>query len=308
MKIKNSSALLFAFVLVQQLSADDTHERIKSVYHSGMNALMIFTSQDIMSGGTYRFDDESTLSIYGLPYIHHFDSDSSFYNYFIKFGLGYSHYKEHIDFDLFEKSDTMRMDTYAIRLGGGVRFKTEYDIDFLLSASLIYSYTNGDYKYNSKESEEILKPILDDIVNSNNDNYTYEVSIAAKYHTTIEEYSPYIAAELSYFDTKTSLDLSADLIDFSSQSSFFKLKGGVISPVLFTTFGDPTKMEGYIQQVMLSGEVVDSFELKNYTMLGTTFHIDVTGDTSYISELSIDFNIVSGANIKGMNFGLGAKF
>jgi len=308
MKVKKSVLFLCAASLAVQLGADDTHERLKSAYHSGVDALMIFTSQDIMSGGSYSFDDDTTLSIYTLPYVHHFDSDSSLYNFFVKFGLGYSHYKEYMDFDVFDTSDTMRMDTYAVRLGGGVRFKTEYDIDFLVSASLIYSHTAGDYTYNSEESEELLKPLIDDIVNSSNDNYTYEVSIGAKYHTTVKKYQPYIDVEMSCFDTKTSLDISSNLVDFNSQSSFFKIKGGVISPVLFTILSDPTKMEGYIQEVFLHGEVADSFYVDNYTMLGTTFHIDVTGDTSYISELYIDFNIVRGTNIQGMNFGLGASF
>jgi hypothetical protein len=60
--------------------------------------------------------------------------------------------------------------------------------------------------------------------------------------------------------------------------------------------------------VILQGEVVDSFELKNYTMIGVTFHLDISDETDYMSELYIDFNLVNGSNITGMNFGLGAKF
>ncbi len=307
MKLKNTLLTPCAALLAVQLSAQEIHDVVKSAYHSGVNALMIFTSQDIMSGGTYKFDDGSRLSIYELPYVHHFKSDSSFYNYFMKVGLGYSHYKEDVDFNL-ETTDTMRMDTYAIRLGGGVRFQTQYDVDFLISASLIYSHTTGDYNYNSKASEEFLKPLIDDIVNSSNNNYTYEVSAGVTYHTVYKEYSPYVAAEMSFFDTKTSLDFSSDLINFDSQSSFYKLKAGVISPVLFRTYKSPTKVEGYLQEVILQGEVVDSFELKNYTMIGVTFHLDISDETDYMSELYIDFNLVNGSNITGMNFGLGAKF
>lgn len=283
--MKFTFIVLGVLLLLRSVTADDAHEKMKSAYHSGTNALMIFTSQDIVSGGSYTFEDKNDLTLYSFPYTHHFENDSSWHNYFLKLGAGYSSYKENIFIAETLPDDRLKVKTYALRIGAGVQFKTEYDVDFVFSASLVYSHVNGDYNYGSSESQEVLKPLIDDIVNSSNDNYTYEVTSGVAYRTQIKDYKPYIEAELSYFDTKSSVDLSEHLVDFDSQSSYVKLKGGAISPVLFHTFKSPTKVEAYLEQMFLHGEMVNIFNVDSYTIIGTTFHIDISNENDYLSEL-----------------------
>ena len=283
-------------------SLDEIKENFSNTYHSGSNALMIFTSQDLISGGNYTLEDKNELKLYSIPYIHHF-KNASWYNYFVKFALGYSSYIE--DGEVggpFEKSRLL-VETYAARVGVGVRFKTEYNLDFILSTSFIYSYTNGDFNYGSQELKDTLSPV-DSILNSSYNNYTSEITAGAAYHKIIADYKPYATFDASIFHTSSSFELA----DYTIQSYYLKLKAGVITPPLVTLYDIPIKLEGYFAQSHLNGEMSDIFSVENYSVLGTTFHLDATRYNEYISELYINFNILRGHNIEGYNYGIGASF
>ncbi len=290
---------------MSQLSAnevDDAIENFSDSYHAGSNALMIFTSQDLISGGSYTFEEKNDLKLYSIPYKYHF-KNSSWYNYFAKFSLGYSSYVEKVKLVESLPSSRLLIETYAARVGLGVRFKTQYDIDFSLSTSLIYSYTHGDFNYGSQELKDALAR-LDNVLNSSYYNYTSELTAGVAYHKTIAEYKPYAELESSLFHTSSSFELT----DYTAQSFFTKLKAGVLTPPLYTLYDVPTKLEGYFEQIFISGEMVDTFNVKNYSILGTTFHLDVTRYNAYISEVYINFNILKGDNIEGYNYGFGASF
>ncbi len=305
MKKLYRSLCLSTLVLIAPLSADEVDDaisRFTNSYHAGSNALMIFTSQDLISGGSYTFEDENDLKLYSIPYKYHF-KNSSWYNYFAKFSLGYSSYTEKVNLVESLPSSRLLIETYAARIGLGVRFKTAYDIDFSLSTSLIYSYTNGDFNYGSHELKDALAR-LDDVLNSSSSNYTSEVTAGVAYHKVIAEYKPYAELESSLFYTSSSFELT----DYTAQSLYTKLTAGVLSPPLFTLYDVPVKLEGYFNQVFISGEMVDTFNIKNYSTLGTTFHLDATKYNEYISEVYINFNVLRGHNIEGYNYGFGASF
>jgi len=287
------------------LSANTLSEQIKSAYYANANAIMIFTTQDIINGGSYKIRNEIDLSIYYFPYTHQFESDSKYYNFFVNTGIGYSHYKEQIKLHYTLPNDIARIDTYAFRLGGGVRFNTDYNLSLILGTSFIYSHLEGSYDYNSINSIKAIKPLLDNFVNNNHDSYTYEITLALKYHYMFGNYKTYVESEISYFDTKESAVIKNNL---DSQSSYFNIKGGVISPKLFNTLTLPTKVELYAKDVILSGTIADNLSIKDYYILGSTFHLDISKTNNYFSELYIDFNIAKGNDIEGYNFGIGASF
>ncbi|PHS34462.1 MAG: hypothetical protein COA92_00780 [Sulfurovum sp.] len=125
-------ATVFIGVFTSQLQAD-THIRseFENVYVKAANTLLFFTSENIISSGSYEFgSDDATLKTTFFPLTHHFESDSDFYNFYVNGSIGYSKYREkNIDFR--GSLDEIDIKTYALKLGGGIRLKPLDDVDIM---------------------------------------------------------------------------------------------------------------------------------------------------------------------------------
>jgi hypothetical protein len=296
-----------ALLACMQLEADTFSNEVENAYVRGVNSILFFTSENIISSGKYEFgSSDETLNTHFLPVTYHFKNDSDFYNFYVNGSVGYSNYKEK-NIDIRPGSiDDLRIKTYAIKLGGGVRLNVSKDTDMMFGASYIYSKVNSDY--NAALPLLPANPVdkvLDYVFNSNKDYNTYELFTSVGYHPTINEYEPYVRADIRYFDTKID-DPQATISDTSSTIS--KLKIGVITPAVTTIEGLPLKLEFYASEVFLGGDMDDSLGVDKFTMVGTTFHLGTTSLNDWVSDVSFDVNIVRGNNLSGFNFGFGLSF
>ena len=291
--------------LLTQAQADLKSE-FENVYVKAANTLLFFTSENIISSGSYEFgNDDSTLKTTFFPVTHHFESNSDFYNFYLNGSIGYSKYREtNVDVNR-ESLDTIKIKTYTFKLGGGVRLNILKDTDMMLGGSYIYSKVNGDYITEKPLTTNPVDRALDYVFNSNNTFNTYELFTSVGYHPMINEYKPYIRGDIRYFDTEIN-DPFATISDTSSTIS--KLKVGVITPSVISIESLPLKLEFYASDVFISGDMREALDTNNFYVLGTTLHLGTTTLNDWVSDVSFDVNIVRGDNLDGFNFGFGLSF
>ena len=296
---------LLSTLILSQVHAD-IRGQMEDVYVKAANTILFFTSEDIISSGSYEFSNEDeTLDTTFFPLTHHFESDSDFYNFYINGSIGYSTYRDD-NLNLRGSLDAIKIKTYALKMGGGIRMNILEDTDMMVGASYIYSKVNGDYITTQPlRSSDPLDKALDYVFNSDNDFNTYEFFTSVGYHPTINEYEPYVTADIRYFDTKID-DPYATISDVSSTIS--KLKVGVITPPVTAIVGLPLKLEFYASEVFVGGDMRDALDTDNFFVLGTTFHLGTTTLIKEVSEVSFDINIVRGDNLDGFNWGFGFSF
>jgi len=294
---------LLSTLILSQGHADITNE-LENSYVKGVNTILFFTSEDIISSGSYEFSNEDeTLDTHFFPLTYHFESDSDFYNFYVNGSIGYSKYKEK---NLAYAGDEVKIKTYALKLGGGVRMNILEDTDMMVGASYIYSKVNSDYRTPQPlSSSDPVDRAIDYVFNSDNDYNTFEFVTSLGYHPTINEYEPYIRGDIRYFDTKID-DQYATITDTSAVIS--KLKIGVITPPVTSIVGLPLKLEFYASEVFVGGDMDDTLETDNFFVAGTTFHLGTSTLNDWVSEVSFDVNIVRGDNLDGFNWGFGFKF
>ncbi len=298
-------------VVLSMLLFSSVHADFKSdlsdVYAKGVNAILFFTAEDIISSGHYTFDDsDTTLNTHFIPFTYQFKGDSDFYNFYANGSVGFSNYEEeHIDFDR-GTLDTAKMTTYALKVGGGVRMNVLQDTDMMVGAAYIYSRVNSDFK--TTKALDINNPddkAIDDILNSNQTHHTYELSTSIGYHPTINEYQPYFRVGVRHF--KTNVDAKYATIS-DTTSVITKLKVGLITPEVTKIYDLPLKLEFYASEIFLAGDMDDVLGCNNFFVLGTTFHLASPIEKEWIKEVTLDINMVRGDNFDGFNFGLGLSF
>ena len=304
--MKKLALLPFLSTLILSQVHADLQNEFENVYVKGVNSLLFFTSEDIISSGSYEFGSEdSILDTTFLPLTYHFESDSDFYNFYVNGSIGYSKYKEK-NISLRGSLDEIKIRTYALKLGGGVRMNILEDTDMMVGASYIYSKVNSDY-YTPKplSSSDPVDRALEYVFNSNNDFNTFELVTSLGYHPTINEYEPYIRGDIRYFDTQID-DEYATITDTTAVIS--KLKVGVITPTVITIADLPLKLEFYASEVFIGGDMDDTLDTDNFFVAGSTFHLGTNTLNDWVSEVSFDVNIVKGDNLDGFNFGFGLSF
>ncbi len=296
---------LLSTLMLSQVHADIIGD-LENSYLKATNTLLFFTSENIISSGSYEFDSNNeTLDTTFFPLTHHFESDSDFYNFYVNGSIGYSKYKEKYIY-IRGSFDEIDIKTYALKLGGGVRMNILEDTDMMIGGSYIYSKVNSDYK--TPQLLNVSDPVdraLNYVFNSNDDFNTYELFSSVGYHPTINEYKPYVRADIRYFDTKID-DPYATISDTSSTIGKFKV--GVITPPVTSIEGLPLKLEFYVSDVLISGDMKEALDTNNFYVLGTTFHLGTNTLNDWVSEVSFDVNIVRGDNVDGFNFGFGFSF
>jgi hypothetical protein len=304
--MKKSTLLpLLSTLMLSQAHADFQSE-LENVYIKSANTILFFTSENIISSGSYEFGSkDQTLDTFFFPMTHHFESDSDFYNFYVNGSIGYSKYEEK-NIDLRGSLDEIDIKTYALKLGGGVRMNILKDTDMMIGGAYIYSKVNSDYKTPQPlNSSDPIDRALDYVFNSDNDFNTYELFTSIGYHPTINEYKPYVSADIRYFDTEID-DPFATIEDTTSTIS--KLKIGVITPPVTTIKGLPLKLEFYASDVIINGDMKTALDTDNFYVLGTTFHLGTATVNEYVSDVSFDINMVRGDNLDGFNFGFGFSF
>ena len=227
--------LLLSETLLQKLG--------QKAFLANINTFLIFTSQDALTTGKYRFKHTGmTMDVANLPFIYHLEGSKSF-NWFLTGNGGYS--RVYLSEATGRAEDTFlvlddQLQTYTAGLGFGGRYTIEEDLALLAGVELIYSRAGVSVKSPRLIDESVVKDFFD---SNYNDNITYKLLTALEYRPTLlQGYKPYMIAHYKIFDTKSDFTFES-LSKLHSQSRTLLLGTGVETPPLYTLGKNGTDFE-----------------------------------------------------------------
>jgi len=284
--------------------ADSLSDIAKKAHLASINTLLIFTSQDALSSGTYHFTDVGVdMDILHLPFTYHFPSTDSL-NYFIVGNIGYS--KTYIT-QTIQIPDGTRLNnknhirTYTAGLGGGIQYKFSPQFYISGGAELIYS----------KSGVSVLDPnnnigdAIEDFFNQDyNDNLSYKFFTLAEYNMLIFNNKAYAKIAYKIYETKSTFDLS-ELSKFTSESSVTTLTLGVETDKLFENSLNYLTLEPYVNANYLNGAVKNSVKFDYYATLGVVAYWYTPKAPWWAQRFFLEASTVKSDGLDGYNIGLG---
>lgn len=313
------------FSLLTPLLYASTTEALKKASLSNVNALIILTSQDMMTSGRYTFasdgsTDDTVMRVYNFPGYYHFDPFVKYLNFFVNGSVGYSRLDSKVTLNPNLPQDDMSYQAVALRAGGGLRYDSGLDIIILGGFDFIYSYIQNDYTYNSAESRKSLQPAFDKaFANQQSNAYTYELFFKIGYFPDWKGWKPYIEWGNNYFDTKTELD-TASLFSFRSTSLGSTLQLGFESPQFINFWKTGLSAEYFIAANAFAGDIRETLGFDGYgstaVLLHLYLHKDFFGEVdetlshlpSKVNRINFMIEEVKGEGMQGYNVGLSAGF
>ncbi|SFV55541.1 hypothetical protein MNB_SM-4-1518 [hydrothermal vent metagenome] len=296
--------LVLVALLSTLVSAKSVEELAKEAYIASINTLLIFTSQEGLNSGLYRFTNVGVdMEVYHLPFTYHLKSDSSI-NYFIVGNVGYSRVFISKETDI--ASDVRlnyenHLRTYTAGLGGGARYKFSSDLSAMAGLELIYSKSGASVK---KPDDSIGDAIEDFFSQNYNDNLSYEFFANIEYRPTINEYKPYAILTYKMYETKSTFTFDS-LTKFSSESSVTTLSLGCETPKLLEFDANSITLEGYYNANYLSGTVKDVVGFDTYSSLGGVVYYNTPDKPWWASHFFFEASTVSSSGLEGYNIGVG---
>ena len=295
--------LLLGCLILPSLYAENLLQKLgEKAFKANINTLLIFTSQEGLNTGRYRFKNvQTTMDVMHLPFLYHLQSNKKAYNWFIMGNLGYSrvYLEEPKSGSLLNLEEHVQ--TYTAGLGGGVRFKYDEAISFLGGVELIYSRAG----ISIKPKNDPLGKAIEDFFNTNyNDNLTYKFMARAIYEKHYKGYHPYFITNIDTYDTKSSFTFKS-LADIESQSSVLRLSSGIESPSLHNYGKNYLTLEGYYHYNHLFGSIKDIVKFNNYSNIGAVVYYYTPRSPSFASRFFFEANSVFSSGLDGYNLGIG---
>jgi hypothetical protein len=286
------------------LHAEETPEDVaKRVYLANINALMVFTSQEGLNSGHYRFTNIGIkMDIYHLPFLYQLDIGNETINMFAMGNVGYSRtfVNETINIsDYPELSHEDQMNTYTGGAGIGARIKTAYAIDILAGLELIYSRSGINVH---KPDNDIGDAIEEFFTGKYNDNLTYKFLLQLEHHREVNGYTLYGKLSHKLYETKADFNFDA-LTSFTTQASVSSLGAGIETPKLFTWREMYLTLEGYLYGHYLSGDIVDVVGFDAYSTVGVVAYWYTEDKPDWAERFFIELSSVNSDGLEGYNLG-----
>lgn len=296
---------LLCFVLLTcKLFAKTPEEIIQDTHLSNINAILIFTSQDAVSSGTYRFTNVgTTIDIYHLPFTYHFKSTHN-YNYFLVGNIGYS--RSYISNPLTAQNGTIvesnsDLRTYTAGLGGGERYNFNKDTSILGGMEIIYSRSGN----NIKTNKDSINTVLENLFNKKyTENITYKFFVLGEYRPIIYNFKTYISLGYKLYQTKSNINYE-ELRSFTTQSNLTTFSVGVETPKLYNLDKRYITLEGYFNSNYLGGDIQKSVEFNNYQTFGAIIYLYTPTTPKFAKRFFTEFSTVRSRGLEGYNIGFG---
>ena len=306
MKLCIFHVLLILFLSVTSLHAEETTEEIaQRVYRANINALMVFTSQDGLNTGHYRFSNIGIkMDIYHLPFLYQLDIGNDTFNMFIMGNVGYS--RAYVNEGVTLPRDGQlthgnQLNTYTGGAGAGVRYKAPFDIDILCGLELIYSRSG----VNVLDPDNAIGDAIEDFFSKNyNDNLTYKFLLQLEHHRVIDGYKLYAKLGHKLYETKADFNFFA-LTSFATQASVSSLGAGIETPSLYSWHGMYLTFEGYIYGHYLHGDIVDVVSFDTYGTVGIVAYWYTKQKPDWAQRFFLELSTVNSGGLEGYNLGIG---
>lgn len=298
--------LFFLLLNVSPLHAEETPADIaQRAYLANINTLMVFTSQDGLNTGHYRFSNIGIkMDIYHLPFLYQLDIGNETINMFAMGNVGYSRASVNEDITLPDHitlSHENQINTYTGGAGLGVRVKTAWAIDILAGLELIYS-RSGVTVHNP--DGDIGDAIEDFFTGKYNDNLTYKFLLQFEHQREINGYKLYAKLNHKLYETKADFNFST-LTSFTTQASVTSLGAGIETPALFAWKGMYLTLEGYLYGHYMGGDIVDIIGFDTYSTVGIVAYWYTEDKPDWIERFFIELSSVNSNGLEGYNLGIG---
>jgi hypothetical protein len=301
--------LFAAAIAISAISAhaDNLADDLRNISLANINAIVILTSQDMMTSGSYHFKGGADLQLYNFPLYHQFNPFWEELNLFANGSIGYSKIERDLDTG-FEPPDYMNYRTFPLRFGGGIRYTNRYDFTLLGGFNIIYSHIENDYDYNSEFSQDYIKPIFDNVfANKTSKSYTYEFFWRAGYYPHWNRWKPYVEITGTFFQSTAKISLKT-ISSFSSSSAGATLKAGFETPRFIHLYGTDLSTEFYVEKNSFAGDVRETLGFDEYGSAAMLAHLYLNDKLPLISRIDVSVEMLNGGGMEGYNIGLGAGF
>ncbi len=306
MKYLPLHVLLILLPCCNLLHAEETPEDVaQRFYQANINALMVFTSQEGLNSGHYRFTDIGIkMDIYHLPFLYQLEVGNETINMFAMGNIGYSRASVHEGInipDYSQLSHDNQLSTYTGGAGLGVRFKTAYAIDFLTGLELIYSRSG----INTHNPDNAVGDAIEEFFKGKyNDNLTYKLLTQLEHHNEIGGFKLYGKLSYTLYETKADFNFT-ELVSFTTQASVSSFGAGIETPELFTWRGMYLTLEGYLYGHYLSGDIVDVVRFDTYSTVGVVAYWYTENKPEWAERFFLELSTVNSSGLEGYNLGIG---
>jgi len=301
------------FLLLSSLKATTLDEQLtQDAYLATVNAAIVFTSQDGLSSGFYRFTNIDTeMRMYNLPLTHHFEPLTENTNIFMVFDMGYSDTRNDRDVDA---NGTLlhlnnRLQTYVGGIGAGVRYRATQHSGLLFGVELIYSRVG----VTARTEDELDGSAVENFFSDDfNDNFSYKLFTEYDYHREYRGYDVYTKLNYKLYKTLSHFDLSdlaqdivGDITSLRSQTSVASLMVGVETDSLYNYKEMSLTLEPFVKGNYIWGDLADVAQLSAYGTVGMSAYWNTPESDVYVYRYFIEPSISKGDGLEGLNLSVG---
>jgi hypothetical protein len=313
------SIILFLLLALSLKSAPLPENLAKDVYLATVNAAIVFTSQDGLSSGIYRFTKVGVdMRMYNLPLAYQFDPLSENTNFFMVFDLGYSDTRNSADVqnvdpatepdDPILKLDN-RLQTYIGGIGGGLRYRLSGHSDLSFGAEILYSRVGISVRTsNGLGGSDVENFFKEDF----NENFSYKLFAQYDYQRLYRGYQTYFTLNYKLYKTLSELNLTdlvndvvGDVVSLNSQTYVATLIIGFETDPLYSYNGMNLTLEPFVKANYIGGDLAEVTKLKTYGTLGFAMYWNTPKKSAYISRYFIEPSTARGEGLEGFNLSLG---
>lgn len=305
--------IFLVFLFVSSCKATTLDEQLaQDAYLATVNAAIVFTSQDGLSSGVYRFTKIDTqMRMYNLPLSYHFDPFTERTNLFMVFDFAYSDTRS--DNSVEDVNGTLlnvdnQLQTYVAGIGGGLRYRATDHSDLLIAGELFYSRVGL-----SVRAEDGLNPgdVTNFFSDDFNQNFSYKLMAEYDYHRNYKGYDLYTKLNYKLYKTLSKLDFSvideivSDLKSLSSQTMVSSLIVGFETEPLYRHNDMSLTLEPYMKGNYIWGDLASIAQVSSYATVGLSVYWNTPEKSAYIYRYFIEPSVSRGNGLEGLNLSLG---
>lgn len=305
--------VLLIFLFVSSIKAATLDEQLaQDAYLATVNAAIVFTSQDGLSSGVYRFTKiDTVMRMYNLPLSYHFDPLSESTNLFMVLDMGYSDTRNDraVDDNGTFLHHENRLQTYVGGIGGGLRYRATEHSDLLIGGEVLYSRVGVTARVgDSLGGSDVVNFFSDDF----NDNFSYKLFGEYDYHRKYRGYDIYTKLNYKLYKTLSTLDFTDivdsivdDIVSLDSQTTVASLVMGFETEPLYSYHEMSLTLEPYVKGNYIWGDLAKVAQIDSYVTVGTSVYWNTPEKSAYIYRYFIEPSISRGNGLEGLNLSLG---
>ncbi|WP_345975466.1 hypothetical protein [Sulfurimonas sp. HSL3-7] len=306
--------VVLLFLFFSSIKATTLDEQLtQDAYLATVNAAIVFTSQDGLSSGVYRFTKIDTqMRMYNLPLSYQFDPLTENTNLFVLFDLGYSDTRK--AGNVLDENGTFlhlnnRMQTYVGGIGVGIRYRATAHSDLSFGGELLYSRVG----LTVRPEEDLDGSSIENFFSDDfNDNFSYKLFAEYDYHREYRGYEIYMKLNYKLYKTLSKFDLTdlaediiGDITSLRSQTSVASLIMGFETDPLYNYRDMSLTLEPYLKGNYIWGDLAEVAKMGSYATAGVSIYWNTPEKRAYIYRYFVEPSVSRGEGLAGLNLSLG---